>query len=95
MAISVEIPDAETGTEVSVPLTPTIVHPEDAVGIDLGITTLATLSTGEMFPNPNALEKKLKYLKRLSRSLSRKQPRSKNRHKAKQKSASSIRASPI
>ena len=78
VSISVEIPDTE-------PELPPATVPHDAVGIDLGITTLATLSTGEMFPNPNALEKKLSRLKRLSKALSRKQPRSKNRHKAKQK----------
>lgn len=58
---------------------------DEAVGIDLGITHLATLSTGEVVPNPNALEKKLSRLKRLSRSLSRKEPRSKNRQKAKRR----------
>lgn len=77
VAVSVEMPDQSSSS--------TIAHPEQAVGIDLGISHLATLSTGAMYPNPNALEKKLSRLKRLSRSLSRKQPRSKNRHKAKQK----------
>lgn len=54
-----------------------------AVGVDLGITHLATLSTGEKIENPNALERILKRLKRLSKRVSRKKLGSKNRHKAK------------
>ena len=55
------------------------------VGIDLGVSQLATLSTGETIANPNALEKKLKTLRRLSRGLSRKQKGSKNREKSRRK----------
>lgn len=40
------------------------------VGVDLGVKTLATLSDGTTFSNPGALGKRLKKLKRLSRSLS-------------------------
>ncbi len=43
-----------------------------AVGLDLGITTLATLSNGEKFEGPRALKRYLKKLKRLSRAFSRK-----------------------
>src|SRR5437879_5411210 len=39
-----------------------------AIGIDLGITTLATCSDGVEFPNPRSLKHKLKKLKRLQRS---------------------------
>ena len=53
------------------------------VGVDLGIKTLATLSDGTTFPNPRALGRRLKKLKRLSRNLSRKKQGSKNREKAK------------
>jgi len=53
------------------------------VGVDLGIKTLATLSDGTTFPNPRALGRRLKKLKRLSRSLSRKKQGSKNREKVK------------
>ncbi len=56
---------------------------QSAVGIDLGINRLATLSNGEIFANPNALEKNLKKLKRASKALARKTKGSANRKKAK------------
>jgi putative transposase len=46
--------------------------PNDGVGIDLGITTFATLSTGEKIANPRLLQRQLKKLRRLQQSLSRK-----------------------
>ncbi|WP_410472915.1 RNA-guided endonuclease InsQ/TnpB family protein [Faucicola mancuniensis] len=55
------------------------------VGIDLGITDLATLSNGEKIQAPKPLKNKLKQLRRLNKSLSRKQKGSKNREKAKTK----------
>ncbi len=54
-----------------------------AVGVDLGVKTLATLSDGTTFSNPKALGRRLKKLRRLSKSLSRKKKGSKNREKAK------------
>ncbi|STZ07179.1 Probable transposase [Moraxella caprae] len=57
----------------------------NAVGIDLGITDLATLSTGEKIQAPKPLKNKLKKLQRLSKQLSHKQKGSKNREKAKTK----------
>lgn len=56
-----------------------------SVGIDLGITSLATLSDGTKIQAPKPLKDKLKKLQRLSRQLSRKQKGSKNREKAKTK----------
>lgn len=56
-----------------------------SVGIDLGITDLATLSDGTKIGAPKPLKTKLKQLKRLSKSLSRKQKGSNNREKAKTK----------
>jgi putative transposase len=53
-----------------------------AVGVDLGILTLATLSTGERWENPRALTSHERRLKRLQRQLGKKQTGSKNRHKA-------------
>jgi putative transposase len=53
------------------------------VGVDLGIKTLATLSDGTTFSNPRALGRRLRKVKRLARSLSRKKQGSKNREKAK------------
>ncbi|MHA1137634.1 MAG: RNA-guided endonuclease InsQ/TnpB family protein [Candidatus Thorarchaeota archaeon] len=54
-----------------------------AVGIDLGIKTLATLSDGTTFANPRALGLRIKKLRKLSKSLSRKKKGSRNREKAK------------
>ncbi|MCA0940193.1 transposase [Salipiger pacificus] len=58
-----------------------------AVGIDLGVSALATLSTGEKVIGPKAHKAKLDRLRRLSRSLSRKKKGSANRRKAKVKVA--------
>ena len=79
-SVSVEIPDAPT-----IPVNNAKVQSNSVVGIDLGISQLATLSTGEVFANPNALEKKLKTLRRVSRGLSRKQKGSRNREKSRRK----------
>ena len=49
-----------------------------AVGIDLGIKTLATLSNGQMFENQKHLEHALKHVRRLNRKLSRSERFSKN-----------------
>lgn len=61
IAISVELPDKE------------IAHPSlsFAVGIDVGVKALATLSTGESLSNPRALSRYQRRLKRLQRSQSR------------------------
>lgn len=58
-----------------------------AVGIDLGLTAFATLSTGEIITGPKPHKAKLNRLKRLSKSLSRKQKGSANRKKARTKLA--------
>ena len=55
---------------------------DGVVGVDLGITTLATLSTGEKVTGPRALKSNLKRLKRISRWHSRKQKGSSNRKKS-------------
>lgn len=55
------------------------------VGIDLGITDLAVLSTGEKIQAPKPLKRYLTKLKKASKQLSRKQKGSKNREKAKTK----------
>ena len=57
----------------------------EQVGIDLGISDLATLSDGTKIKAPKPLKNKLKKLQRLSKSLSRKQKGSNNREKAKTK----------
>lgn len=60
---------------------------QGAVGVDLGVAHLATLSTGEVVAGPKALKAHLRKLRRLSRSLSRKQIGSRNRAKARTKLA--------
>src|SRR6266566_821093 len=61
--------------EKPVPTAPT------AIGVDLGIKTLATLSDGTTFENPRALKHALKKLKRLERQKSRRKTGSANRKK--------------
>ena len=56
-----------------------------SVGIDLGITSLATLSDGTKIQAPKPLKNKLKKPRRLNKSLSRKQKGSNNREKVKTK----------
>jgi putative transposase len=52
-----------------------------AIGVDLGIKTLATLSDGTPFENPRPLKQALRRLKRLERQKSRRKKGSKNRKK--------------
>ena len=52
-----------------------------AVGIDLGLTHLATLSTGEKIENPRHLANRLRYLRQQQRCLSRRVKGSKRREK--------------
>jgi putative transposase len=58
-----------------------------AVGIDLGIRNLATLSDGTVIANPRHLKRQFKKLKRLQRMVSRRQKGGKNRRKAVRKLA--------
>lgn len=57
------------------------------VGIDAGITTLYTLSTGEKIANPRHEKKDREKLSKAQRALSRKQKGSRNRAKARRKVA--------
>ena len=52
-----------------------------SVGVDLGLTHLATLSTGEKIPNPKRYHAHLRYLRQQQRCLARRQPRSRRREK--------------
>jgi putative transposase len=63
------------------------VHERGAVGIDVGVNQLATLSDGGVFENQKPLRKLQRKVKRLNRALSRKQDGSKNREKARRKLA--------
>lgn len=60
---------------------------QGAAGVDLGVSALATLSTGEIIPGPKPHKALLARLQRLSRILSRKEKGSANRKKAKAKLA--------
>jgi len=60
---------------------------QGAVGVDLGVSALATLSTGEIVTGPKAHKALLSRLRRLSRGLSRKVKGSENRKQAKLKLA--------
>lgn len=77
VSITVEIPDSPQ------------IKPEQgsAVVVDLGITAMATLSTGEKILGPRPHTTLLSRLKRCARGLSRKKKGSKNRAKAKIKLA--------
>ena len=61
--------------------------PKNAVGVDLGLTRLATLSDGRYLENPKPLERSLERIRVLQRTLSRKRFLSKNWLKTKTKLA--------
>jgi putative transposase len=63
--------------------------PESAhsIGIDLGITSLVALSTGEKVANPKGFKAKRAKLRRVQKALSHKQKGSNNRYKARLKVA--------
>jgi putative transposase len=52
---------------------PAASNPDSVVGVDLGIKTLAVLSTGEVVPNPRHLDAARRKTRRLSRRVSRRQ----------------------
>jgi putative transposase len=60
---------------------------ESKVGLDMGITTLLTVSNGEKVSNPKSLRKVQAKLKRLQKDLCRKVKASSNRYKARLKVA--------
>lgn len=78
VSITVDMPDGP-------PLPPA--ENQGAVGVDLGVANLATLSNGETHTGPKALRCSLQKLRRLGRSLSRKVKGSRNRARAKLKLA--------
>ena len=75
-SISVDTPDIQSVTQ-----------PQEAVGVDLGISTLATLSQGDAIVGPKAHTALLKRLRRSNRALSRKRRGSRNAVKAKKRLA--------
>jgi putative transposase len=75
VSIQVEIPDTLPGKMPA------------AVGIDVGLNRLATLSTGEGYENQAFLKKALKKLRQANKRLHRRKPGSKNREKARRQVA--------
>lgn len=71
IAVSVEVPDVVASAPVG-----------DPIGVDLGLTTFAKLSTGEPIFAPRPLRAALKKLRKLGRWFSRKLLGSKNRQRA-------------
>ncbi len=73
---------------IEIPYEPEPRTDRSVVGVDLGVSALATLSDETpTFPAPKPLRRYAKKLRRLSRALSRKQRGSANRAKAKTKLA--------
>lgn len=66
---------------------PAYEHPQESVGVDLGVKTLAVLSDGSQYENQGLLQSELRKLKRLNRELSRRQERSGRWKRTKQKLA--------
>jgi len=62
---------------------PSLSYRAPAVGVDLGLKHLATLSTGEKIENPKRYQKRLRYLRQQQRSLSRRQKGSRRRERQK------------
>lgn len=61
---------------------PQKVKPETSIGIDLGITSFAVTSNGELVNNPKYLRKAMLHLKYLQRQVSKKKKGGSNRKKA-------------
>ncbi len=72
---------------IDVAYEPEVRSDRSVAGVDLGISALATLNDGAKIPAPRPLRRYFNKLKRLSRSLARKQRGSHNRAKAKTKLA--------
>ena len=68
-------------------LTVTSVPKRGAVGVDLGVKNLATLSDGTVIPNPRALGTRLKALRKAQQALSRKVKGSARREQARERVA--------
>ena len=62
-----------------------MVNPTNIVGIDVGVKTLLTLSDGKIYENNKYIAKYEKRIKRLQRELARKEKRSINYYKCKEK----------
>jgi putative transposase len=68
-------------------MTPASHGHDTVVGVDVGVRHLATLSTETIIPNPRALERSLRKLRRLNRQLARRKPSSKRRRQTRRRLA--------
>ena len=68
--------------EINTPINIIHSHIDNAVGVDVGIESYATLSSGVHIPNPRPLVRSEKKIKKLQRKVSRKVKGSKNRGNA-------------
>lgn len=75
ISITVEVPDEQSTKRPA------------AIGIDVGLNRLATLSTGERYENQAFLKTALKKLRQANKQLHRRKPGSKNREKARRQVA--------
>jgi putative transposase len=82
VTISRQADDWYLSFHVELPDTAPTVKVVDVVGVDLGISALATLSTGVVFPNLKPYRRAKQKLARLQRCVSRKEKGSSNRKKA-------------
>jgi putative transposase len=57
------------------------------VGVDVGVRHLAVFSTGVVVPNPHALQRSLRKLRRLNRELHRRTPQSRRRNRTRRELA--------
>jgi len=96
------LPDGTTPSTITVKLTPSnqwyvsllvdinikpLPQSNARVGLDLGITSLVTLSDGRKVNNPKTYQMQQRKLRRAQKALARKQPGSNNRYKARLKVA--------
>lgn len=65
------------------PVTPPLTG--QSVGVDVGLTHFATLSTGEQIANPRHVKKELKKIRRTSRAINRRKKGSENRKKSRKR----------
>src|SRR5215475_6565399 len=72
VCFQIELPDAEPVDRTSAP-----------VGIDMGLTSIVALSTGEMVATPQYVSKGAKRLRRLQRAVARRRRHSERQRKAK------------
>jgi putative transposase len=70
----------------------TAVFPDAVVGVDLGVKSLAVLSSGEVVQNPRPLDRYARKMARLQRELSRQEQGSKHRRETKRRLARIHRA---